>query len=88
MFDIYKNTEQSSSDADVVKVTIPRELRGSSEILVFLSPQPISGESTTTAQRRRLVLFVVATLLSFLFVCLFVLRDALSVRFSLPSRSE
>ena len=28
---------------EVITVTIPRELRGRSEILVFLSPQPVQG---------------------------------------------
>ena len=33
------------STSNIINVTIPRELRGASEILVFLSPQPV--QSTT-----------------------------------------
>ena len=44
-FDVYKNTAPSTdTSADVVKVTVPRELRGASEILVFFSPKAMRGE--------------------------------------------
>lgn len=36
--------EGSSKPADVIVVTVPRELRGRSEILVFLSDKPIHGK--------------------------------------------
>ena len=36
-------TAPANSDTDVISVTIPRELRGRSEVLVFLSPQPVQG---------------------------------------------
>ena len=35
--------EGLSNPADVIVVTVPRELRGRSEILVFLSEKPIQG---------------------------------------------
>ena len=40
-----KVTDSKSVDsaADVINVTIPREWRGSSEILVFLTPKPVQG---------------------------------------------
>ena len=47
-FDVCKrkpNEETVSADSakDVISITIPREWRGSSEILVFLSLQPVQG---------------------------------------------
>ena len=38
-----KSADSASSAADAISVTIPREYRGNSEILVFLSPQPIQS---------------------------------------------
>lgn len=40
-----ETVSEPSSDAttDAISVTIPRELRGNSEILIFLSPEPVRG---------------------------------------------
>ena len=47
-FDVTKSTPRdtetsSKAAADVISVAVPRELRGRSEVLVFISPQPVQG---------------------------------------------
>ena len=43
-FDVSKYSSGASADsAATISVTIPREFRGKSEVLVFLSPEPVQG---------------------------------------------
>lgn len=46
--DAGSRTSAADSATDVVSVTIPRELRGRSEVLVFLSPEPVQGQCSVT----------------------------------------
>ena len=50
-FDVIKHKPKEAgssvsadSASDAIGVTIPRELRGRSEVLVFLSPEPVRGQ--------------------------------------------
>ena len=36
----------TAADADVIIVNVPRELRGRSEIIVYLSEKPVRGKSS------------------------------------------
>ena len=43
MFEVQKGTGVSEGSGGVISVTVPRELRGRSEIAVFLSEVPVKG---------------------------------------------
>ena len=40
-----KDSGTAAADADVIVVNVPRELRGRSEIIVYLSEKPVRGMS-------------------------------------------
>ena len=41
-----KDSGTAATDADVIVVNVPRELRGRSEIIVYLSEKPVRGTSS------------------------------------------
>ena len=41
-----KDSGTATADADVIVVNVPRELRGRSEIIVYLSEKPVRGMSS------------------------------------------
>ena len=43
MFEVQKGTGLGEGSGGVISVTVPRELRGRSEIAVFLSEVPVKG---------------------------------------------
>ena len=46
-FEVHKGVEGSSDDTgsgDILSVVVPQELRGKSEVVIFISDEPVRGE--------------------------------------------